>query len=142
MDALEWAKVFLAVAIYPNLELADTATSRVLGRSPCVTDCKALYDSGISSSCGRGINEKRTAIEVMTVTERMHEFGGLWRWTNTDQQLADGLTKISSRQRFAQVLRRAWHALKFDPSFTAGKKMSLAQKQQYDDELNDAAANQ
>ena len=27
----------------------------------------------------------------MTVSERMQEFGGLWRWTNTDQQLADGL---------------------------------------------------
>ena len=38
---------------------------------------RALYDSGLSSSCGRGISEKRTAIEVMTVSERMQEFGTL-----------------------------------------------------------------
>ena len=78
----------------------------------------------------------------MTVTERMRACGGIWICTNTDQQLADGLTQLTSRQRFAETLRRAWHALKFDPSFTAGKKVTAAKKQAQDDELNEAAANQ
>ena len=52
------------------------------------------------------------------------------------------MTKLTSRQRFAETLRRAWHALKFDPSFTAGKKVTADKKQEQDDELNEAAANQ
>ena len=44
------------------------------------------------------------------------------------QQLADGLTKLQVGQNFAEILRRRWHALKFDPTFTAGKKLTAKQR--------------
>ena len=54
----------------------------------------------------------------------MTEIGGIWRWTDTHQQMADGLTKASVRQQFADKLRRGVHALKFDEKFTAGKSIA------------------
>ena len=69
----------------------------------------------------------------------MKEFGGVWRWTDTHQQMADGLTKLSVRQAFAEKLRRGVRALKFDPDFTAGKKIPMAQLQEREQELNDYA---
>ena len=107
-------------------------TPQLAGQSPCITDCKALYDAARSSSCGRGIAEKRTAIEVMMMNERMQVISVVWKWTNTTQQLADGLTKLVVRQTFAEMMRRRWHALKFDPTFTTGKTLSQKQRQEID----------
>ena len=45
------------------------------------------------------------------INEKMTEILGTWKWTNTMQQLADGLTKLQARQNFAEILRRRWHAL-------------------------------
>ena len=53
--------------------------------------------------------------------------------------LADGLTKLAVRQTFAEMMRRRWHALKFDPTFTAGKKLTAKQRQGAQDELEEAA---
>ena len=69
----------------------------------------------------------------------MKEFGCVWRWTNTHQQMADGLTKLSARQAFAEKLRRGVHALKSDPDYTAGKEIPIAQRQEREQELNDYA---
>ena len=73
------------------------------------------------------------------VKEKMSELGGKWRWVNTGQQLADGLTKVSARQRFVEILRRAWHALRWDPEFTAGKKVTMKERMAREKELDDAA---
>ena len=51
-----------------------------------------------------------------------------WYWTNTLQQVSDGLTKVQARQRLVEILRRGYHALKFDPTFTAGKKLTTEQR--------------
>ena len=61
-------------------------------------------------------------------------------WTNTLQQIADGLTKPGARQSFVEVLRRGYHALRYDPSFTAGKKLSKSAVQRSRKALEDAAA--
>ena len=63
----------------PTLSPAEASTPQLAGQSPCITDCKALYDAARSSSCGRGIAEKRTAIEVMMMNERMQEISAVWK---------------------------------------------------------------
>ena len=140
IDAFEWVKTMSALILDPTRDPAAESTPQLAGQSPCITDCKALYDAARSSSCGRGIAEKRTAIEVMMMNERMQFISVVWKWTNTTQQLADGLTKLAVRQTFAEMMRRRWHALKFDPTFTAGKKLTQKQKKDIDAELADAAA--
>jgi len=142
VDALGWAKAVFALALDPTLVPNDPATFQYMGDSPCITDAKALYDAAMSTTSGGGLGslaEKRTAIEILMVKEKMSELGGKWRWVNTEQQLADGLTKVSARQRFVEILRRAWHALRWDPEFTAGKKVTMKERMAREKELDDAA---
>ena len=46
---------------------------------------------------------------------------------------------MQARQRLVEILRRGYHALKFDPTFTAGKKLTTEQRQQRENELHQAA---
>ncbi len=72
----------------------------------------------------------------MIICERMRCFGAYWMWTNSDQQLGDGLAKPASRVKLAQILSRGYHNLKFDPNFVAAKKRTDKQKTEYQDELD------
>jgi hypothetical protein len=85
------------------------------------------------------ITEKRTSIEVTIVNEHMEAAKGVWRWANALQQVADGLTKVSARQHFVEILRKSRHAIRYDASFTAGKKLTGDQKEQYERYLQDEA---
>jgi hypothetical protein len=109
--------------------------------SPCVTDSRGLYDAGRSQSAGLGVSEKRTAIEVAMVNDRMAVLNGIWRCTSAHQQLADGLTKVSARQKLADIMKRGMHALKYDETFTALKKLTQKQKDARERELDLAADN-
>ena len=71
VDALEWAKVFIALILQPDKKADDESLCRVLGQSPVVTDAKARYDASRSESAGLGLTEKRTAIELKILSERM-----------------------------------------------------------------------
>ncbi|CAK0840096.1 unnamed protein product [Prorocentrum cordatum] len=140
VGALEFAKTMLTTMLYPNMQLTGPDMLQVLGRSPCITYCKALYDAANSQAPAGGLTERRTGVEIMRVNEKMKEFGGVWRWTNTHQQMADGLTKLQVRQQFVEKLRRMTHALKYDARFTAGKKVSQQERDKNEQGLNDAAA--
>ena len=67
--------------------------------------------------------------------------GAVWKWVDNTKQIADGLTKLQSRQVLADILRRGVHALKFDGVVKAGKKQTQAERQQHRAELA-AYANQ
>ncbi|CAK0856800.1 unnamed protein product [Prorocentrum cordatum] len=135
-DSLMWVKVFLAMSLRPDLG-HDTAMT-YLGESPFITDAKCLYDASRSATAGLGIAEKRTAIEVNIVNEQLAEVNARWTWVNTQQQMADGLTKLSARQMMADVLRRGVHALRCDPDFVAGKKPTKRAMEQREKELDQA----
>ena len=138
VDALEWAKTYVVLCIQPELDPTDDATMHVLGKSLVITDSKGLYDASRSASSGRGITEKRTSIEVTIINERMKAALASWRWTNAQQQLADGLTKVSARQPFADVLRRSRHSLQYDAEYTAGKNLTRAHRDEYQERLDNA----
>ena len=62
------------------------------------------------------------------------------RWCNSDQQLADGMTKISAQDRTAQFLKnhQRWNLL-YDETFTAAQKLMTAKTA---DEFSDAHRDQ
>ena len=67
-----------------------------------MVDAKALYDAaknGEIQSAGLNLKEKYTALELMAIVEHMEQQGTELRWCNSDQQLADGLTKASAQER-------------------------------------------
>ena len=53
--------------------------------------------------------------------------------------LADGLTKISSRQDLADILKKGYHALKFDGEVKAGKKVTAQERRLHQKELDEYA---
>ena len=101
-----------------------------------MTDARALYDASRSHSAGLGLSEKRTAIELSILNERMEAIAAVWKWVDNTKQLADGLTKLQSRQVLADILRCGAHALKFDAVVKAGKKQTQAEKQALQRELD------
>ena len=141
VDALEFSKLFYVGMFVPSVSMQDDSVLREIGMSPVVTDAKALFDAARNMSVSQGLSaaNKRTAIDVKIVCERMLRFDGQWYWTNTLQQVSDGLTKVQARERLVEILRRGYHALKFDPTFTAGKKLTTEQRQQRESELHQAA---
>eukprot|EP00959_Pyramimonas_sp_CCMP1952_P265961 5560739-Pyramimonas_sp.AAC.1 len=98
-------KIYAALSLGPDLT-GDAATT-YFGQSPFITDAKCLHDASRTVTAGLGVAEKRAAIEVRIVNQEMKEIDAVWRWVNTQQQqMADGLTKLSSRQAPADILRR------------------------------------
>ncbi|CAK0874691.1 unnamed protein product, partial [Prorocentrum cordatum] len=73
VGALEFAKTMLTTMLYPNQQLAGKGMLQVLGRSPCIADCKALYDAANSQAPAGGLTERRTGIEIMQVSEKMRD---------------------------------------------------------------------
>ena len=90
-------------------------------------------------SPGAKLAERRTAIEIQICVERMQAAGGALRWCNSHQQLADGMTKASARTKLAHELQRGVHCLRYDPEYTASKKVKHEDKEMEQDALNKAA---
>ena len=71
--------------------------------------------------------------------ERMTAAGGVLKWCNNHQQLADGVTKMSARQKLAMELRRRMRCLRYDPEGTASKEVKQNVRQDEKDSLDQAA---
>ena len=89
----------------------------------------------LHAASGRGINKKRTSIEIQMKNEKVSKVNGVWRWADTHQQLADGVTKLGEWQ-FVERLRSRVHALRWDSTSTPGKKIERPERER---ELDDAA---
>ena len=139
IDSLEWTKTVFALMIWPALRPDNEEMMLWLGDSPCITDARALFDASNSKAPGMKLAEKRTAIEIKMACERMAAAGGVLKWCNSHQQLADGVTKVSARQKLAMELRRRMHCLRYDPEGTASKKVKQNVRQDEQDSLDQAA---
>ena len=107
--------------------------------SPIITDAKALFDSTLSVTPGMKLSERRTAVEICILKERLHAVMGNFPWVNSTQQLANGFTKTSAREALAYTLSRGVHALRFDPNFVAAKKVTQSERDKENAEYEKAA---
>ena len=139
VDELEWLKVFNAALVNPLVDIQDDETMKKTGESALVTDAKSLFDASKSMSSGLKLSEKRTAIEVAIVKQRLRAMDGTWRWVNSHQQLADGLTKTAAKEKFHEVLQRGVHQLRYDENFVAAKKVTAETKKKQAEEVRRAA---
>ena len=134
VDELEWCKVFWSI------ETDETLCHS--GLSSVLTDAKSLFDASKSITSGMHLTERRTAIEVAIVAERVKVMQAEWKWLNSHQQVADGLTKPSAKDRFAEILQRGNHQLKFDPNFVPAKKVAQKDKDVQERHLQQVATEQ
>ena len=139
IDALEWTKVFWAAMLWPGVPIEEEDTMKKIGSSPVLVDAKALYDAVLSLAPGLKLSEKRTAIEVAIMRDRLQAMDGKMKWLNSSQQLADGLTKVQARDQMNYLLARGVHRLTFDPNYTAAKKVKKEDKEVEKEELETAS---
>eukprot|EP00435_Cladocopium_sp_Y103_P066864 s114_g29.t1 len=85
---------------YDQSNIEKESTLGMSGLSYVLTDAKNLSMLQ-SQSLLDLISERRTAIEVAIVAERVKAMQAEWKWINSFQQLADGLTKPSAKDKFA-----------------------------------------
>jgi hypothetical protein len=82
-----------------------------------------MYDSIVRiESSGLQLEEKRLAAEILSYRERLQHAGISCRWVDSDQQLADALSKAFHYEGFLKICQRKEISLWFDDTFTSAKK--------------------
>ena len=99
--------------------------------SVLIMDSKNLYDamSRIETS-GLQLEEKRVAIEILSIRERTSQTGILVKWCDSDQQLADGLSKPFHYDQLIDLLSLGVVSVVFDPLFVSAKRKRQMQRQE------------
>ena len=103
------------------------ATSR-LTPGVLVVDAKALFDLLQQEDIpNMSAKEKHTALEVLGLSQHLVDQSTILRWCNSDQQLADGMTKVSAQDKITKFLSsgQRWN-LVYDSTFTAAKRLRAA----------------
>ena len=122
LEELLMAKTFLEAIKRPDRELKNFK-DHLTGVSAMVTDCKALYDAVFRETIQQA-TDKRVAIEGLVIKETLKGLNCSWRWVSSERQLADGLTKTSARQAFAERYNGHYIQLVADETYQAAKKKS------------------
>ena len=89
-----------------------------------VCDAKNIFD-GIAKveTSGLHMEERRTAIELLAVKERLQQAGVCLKWVNGDQELADGLTKGWKHEALIKALGEAHWRIVYDPEYQSARKV-------------------
>ena len=90
-----------------------------------MSDAGSLYDllhkKALNSSAG-GLKEKYTALEALSLLERLQQTRTEVRWVHSDAQVADAMTKPNpSGSLYAFLTLGKWRLI-YDPTFTSAKR--------------------
>ena len=91
-----------------------------------VTDARSLFDvllKGEQATSGLGLREKYSALEIMSIQQRLQMCGTHTRWVHSEAQLADALTKRLVTSSLKKVLAQNVWTLVEDPTFTSSKRL-------------------
>ena len=77
---------------------------------------------GDAATSGMGLSDKYSALELMSVRERIQEGQTVIRWVHSGAQLADALTKHLVNSSLVKALTTGAWTLVDDPTFTSLKK--------------------
>ena len=101
-----------------------------------ILDSKNLYDAMARiETSGLQLEEKRTALEVLSIRERTKLTGIMVKWVDSDQQLADGLSKPFHYDQLVDLLHLGVTSVVFDPLFTSAKRKKQKARQERHKEL-------
>ena len=82
-----------------------------------------MYDSVMKiESSGLQLEERRLAVEVLSYRDRLQAAGIECKWVDSDQQMADTLSKAFHFESFLNMFQKKLVSLHFDPNFTSAKK--------------------
>ena len=88
-----------------------------------VCDAKNLYDSvkRVVSS-GLQMEENRLSLEILNIKERTETTNTDLKWTDSDQQRADDLTKIFEVDKLLDMIQRGVVVISWDSKFISAKR--------------------
>jgi hypothetical protein len=123
VDVHEFVKMMYLSLEIPDLDLRSVDQTLCLQNSAVISDSKNAYDAlkRIETS-GLQMEEKRTAIELLGIKERLSAARIDCRWVDSDQELADGLTKPFHFEQLLKALRLTRWSIHFDSNFTSAKR--------------------
>jgi hypothetical protein len=127
------AEMFLITVLWQELlgkEVNLNAPEMTAKQTPAavVIDAKALYDLRMQKDIPHlGARDKHTALEVLGLSQHLEEQETIVRWCNSDQQLSDGMTKISAFEKILKYLEggQRWSVV-YDQTFTSVKPVKAA----------------
>ena len=91
--------------------------------SAVVCDAKNLYDAVTRiASSGLQLEEKRLCLDVITIKERAKSINAVLRWVDSNQEMADDLTKMFAVDKLIETLTRGRIKITFDSQFLSAKK--------------------
>ena len=109
-----------------NIDLKKPAEDAKQVCGVIVTDARSLYDllhkKDLNSSAG-GLKEKYTALEALSLLERIQMTRTEVRWVHSDTQVADALTKPNLSGSLCAFLSLGKWRLIYDPTFTSAKTL-------------------
>ena len=128
LDTLEFTKVFHALFLDPWKSLSDVeSTFEKQHKSPVFTSAKSLYVAlERSESYTRNLTERRTAIEVTAIRQRLEHGFINAGWVNTDRQMADGLTKPQAAWKLLEIMSAGKWKIVWDATFQSGRKLKVS----------------
>lgn len=106
------------------LKAPEEIVSKIKG--VLVTDARSLYDiviKGEQNASGLGVREKYSALELLSVLQRLTRCKTVTRWVHSEAQLADAMTKRVIRGSLHKALIDGQWTLVEDPEFTSAKKL-------------------
>ena len=127
LEELLMVKTFFRMLLDQDVTLSKSQETLTM---PCavVTDCRALFDllkkENIQTS-----NDKRVAIESLVIRDLLKQVNGELRWVSSERQLADPMTKISTRQQMIEAMKSGFIQLIHDENFVAAKKKTAADRE-------------
>lgn len=112
-----------------NHHNSDSCVSTIPAAVIC--DAKNMYDAVTRIvSSGLQLEEKRLSLEVLSIKERCENTNSVLRWVDSDQQMADDLTKMFSVDRILLMLKHRVCSIVFDSTFTSAKKKRQERRDQ------------
>ena len=124
LDFHEFAKLAWIDLDTPNtlsLKHADEYLSQ--HDSVMVCDARNIFDGVVKvETSGLHMEEKRTAIELLAIKERLGQARVSLRWVDGDQELADGLTKPWRHDPLIKALHSSQWRIVYDPEFQSARR--------------------
>ena len=98
-------------------------------KTPVITDAKSSYDAlERSASSTRNLTERRTAIEVIAIRQRLERGFIFSRWVNSDRQMADGLTKPQAAWKLLEIMSAGKWKIVWDATFQSARKVKFSER--------------
>ena len=125
---LQWAEM---IGMEIPLKTPELVVSKIPGTM--VTDAKSLYDvvqKGDQNTSGLGLKERYSALELLSVMQRLKMCSTTTRWVHSEAQLADALTKPLTHAALHRVLIDGAWILVEDLNFVSSKNRKRQERNQ------------